>query len=92
MYLAANVVTFILRFVIFHYVLFADRTTAARAAATGPDAVPPGTRIAPAPADVAAASAASDAAPAARRRGRPGEACRREARRPRPPKPSNAKS
>jgi putative flippase GtrA len=61
-YLAANVVTFILRFVIFHYVLFADRTTAARAAATGPDAVPPGTRVAPAPADVAAASTASDAA------------------------------
>jgi putative flippase GtrA len=61
-YLAANVVTFILRFVIFHYVLFADRTTAARAAATGPDAVPPGTRVAPSPADVAAASTASDAA------------------------------
>ena len=63
MYLAANVVTFILRFVIFHYVLFADRTTAARAAATGPDSVPPGTRTAPSPADVTAA-AASDAAPA----------------------------
>ncbi len=61
-YLAANVVTFILRFVIFHYVLFADRTTAARAAATGPDSVPPGTRKAPSPADVTAA-AASDAAP-----------------------------
>jgi putative flippase GtrA len=60
-YLAANIVTFALRFVIFHYVLFADRTTAARAAATGPDAVPPGTRVAPAPADVAAATA-SDAA------------------------------
>ena len=63
-YLAGNIVTFILRFVIFHYVLFADRTTAARAAATGPDAVPPGTRVALAPADVAA-STASDAAPAA---------------------------
>jgi putative flippase GtrA len=61
-YLAANVVTFALRFVIFHYVLFADRTTAARAAATGPDSVPPGTRNAPSPADVTAA-AASDAAP-----------------------------
>ena len=60
-YLAANVVTFALRFVIFHYVLFADRTTAARAAATGPDAVPPGTRTAPSAADVTAA-AASDAA------------------------------
>lgn len=63
-YLAANVVTFILRFMIFHYVLFADRTTAARAAATGPDSVPPGTRNAPSPSDVTAA-AASDAAPAA---------------------------
>jgi putative flippase GtrA len=62
-YLAANVVTFVLRFVIFHYVLFADRTTAARAAATGPDSVPPGTRTAPAPADVAA-FAASDPTPA----------------------------
>jgi putative flippase GtrA len=62
-YLAANVVTFALRFVIFHYVLFADRTTAARAAATGPDAVPPGTRNAPSPADVTAAAASSDAAP-----------------------------
>jgi putative flippase GtrA len=64
-YLAANVVTFLLRFVIFHYVLFADRTTAARAAATGPDEVPPGTRHAPSPADVTASTAASDAAPAA---------------------------
>jgi putative flippase GtrA len=63
-YLAANVVTFALRFVIFHYVLFADRTTAARAAATGPDAVPPGTRTAPSPADVTAAGA-SAAAPVA---------------------------
>jgi len=61
-YLAANVVTFLLRFVIFHYVLFADRTTAARAAATGPDAVPPGTRVALSPSDVAA-STASDPAP-----------------------------
>ena len=58
-YLAANVVTFALRFVIFHYVLFADRTTAARAAATGPDAVPPGTRNAPSPADVTAAAASA---------------------------------
>jgi putative flippase GtrA len=63
-YLAANVVTFALRFMIFHYVLFADRTTAARAAATGPDSVPPGTRTAPSPADVTAAGA-SDAASAA---------------------------
>jgi putative flippase GtrA len=81
-YLVANFVTFALRFVIFHYVLFADRTTAARAAATGPDAVPPGTREAPRPAEAphsAAATAAaeahgpsavttSDAAPAAQKR------------------------
>jgi len=80
-YLVANFVTFALRFVIFHYVLFADRTTAARAAATGPDAVPPGTREAPRPAEAphsaAAAAAAeaqgpsavttSDAAPAAQK-------------------------
>ena len=46
---------------IFHYVLFADRTTAARAAATGPDAVPPGTRTAPSPADVTAAAASDPA-------------------------------
>jgi putative flippase GtrA len=43
-YLVANLVTFVLRFVIFHYVLFAERTTAARAAATGPDTIPPGSR------------------------------------------------
>jgi len=60
-YLAANVVTFALRFVIFHYVLFADRTTAARRHRVRPDSVPPGTRTAPSPADVTAA-AASDAA------------------------------
>jgi hypothetical protein len=63
-YLAANVVTFALRFVIFHYVLFADRTTAARAAATGPDVVPPGTRTAPSPADVTAAGASNPASAA----------------------------
>jgi len=82
-YLVANFVTFALRFVIFHYVLFADRTTAARAAATGPDAVPPGTREAPRPAEAphsaaataaaeaqgpsAAAATTSDAAPAAQK-------------------------
>ena len=59
-YLIANFVTFLVRFVIFHYVLFADRTTSARAAATGPDAVPPGTREAPNPAE-APHSAASTA-------------------------------
>jgi putative flippase GtrA len=50
-YLIANFATFVLRFVIFHYVLFAEPATAARAAATGPDAVPPGTRKAPSPAE-----------------------------------------
>jgi putative flippase GtrA len=59
-YLAANFVTFLLRFVIFHYVLFADSTTAARAAATGPDAIPPGT-----PETTTAAEAPHSAAPAA---------------------------
>lgn len=59
-WLVANFCTFLLRFVIFHYVLFAERTTAARAAATGPDAVPPGTRKAPSPAE-APHSAASTA-------------------------------
>jgi putative flippase GtrA len=49
-WLVANACTFVMRFLIFHFVLFSDRTTAARAAATGPDAVPPGTRTAPAPA------------------------------------------
>ena len=62
-YLLANFVTFALRFMIFHFVLFADRTTAARAAATGPDAVPPGTREAPTTAEVPAAAAATEAAP-----------------------------
>jgi putative flippase GtrA len=42
-WLVANFCTFLLRFLIFHYVLFAERTTAARAAATGPDSIPPGT-------------------------------------------------
>jgi hypothetical protein len=59
-YLAANLVTFVLRFVIFHYVLFAERTTAARAAATGPDTIPPGSREA-----ARAAEAPHSAAPAA---------------------------
>ena len=35
-YLAANVATFLMRFVIFHYVLFADRTTQAKNAVAGP--------------------------------------------------------
>ncbi len=62
-YLAANVVTFVLRFVIFHYVLFADRTTAARAAATGPDSVPAGHPQRPVPGRRGRRRAASDAAP-----------------------------
>src|SRR5580693_5404520 len=49
-WLVANFVTFALRFVIFHYVLFTDRTTAARPDATGPGAIPPGTREVPSPA------------------------------------------
>jgi putative flippase GtrA len=36
-YLVANVVTFLMRFVIFHYVLFADRTTAPADVSTSPD-------------------------------------------------------
>jgi putative flippase GtrA len=63
-WLVANAFTFALRFMIFHFVLFTDRTTAARAAATGPDSVPPGTREAPAPGEVPAATAA-EAAPEA---------------------------
>jgi hypothetical protein len=59
-YLIANLGTFLLRFVIFHYVLFAEPTTAARAAATGPDTIPPGTREAS-----RAAEAPHSAAPAA---------------------------
>jgi putative flippase GtrA len=62
-WLVANFCTFLLRFVIFHYVLFAEPTTAARAAATGPDAVPPGTRRAPRPAEAPHAAAAAAAGP-----------------------------
>jgi len=90
-YLAANVVTFALRFVIFHYVLFADRTTAARAAATGPDAVPPGTRVAPTPADVTA-SAASASAPAPAPAAASSSAAAPAPAKPAPAKPSAAKS
>jgi putative flippase GtrA len=59
-YLVANFVTFLLRFVIFHYVLFAEPATAARVAATGPDAIPPGAREVP-----SASEAPHSAAPAA---------------------------
>lgn len=58
-WLVANFFTFLMRFVIFHYVLFAEPTTAARAAATGPDAVPPGTRKAPSPAEAPHAASAA---------------------------------
>jgi hypothetical protein len=60
----ANVITFITRFFIFHYILFTDRTTAARAAATGPDEVP-GVPHAPQPAEApytAAQAASAEAA------------------------------
>lgn len=59
-YLVANFVTFILRFVIFHYVLFAEPATAARAAVTGPDTIPPGT-----PETTTASEAPHTAVPAA---------------------------
>jgi putative flippase GtrA len=59
-WLVANFCTFLLRFLIFHYVLFAERTTAARAAATGPDSIPPGT-----PETTTASEAPHSAAPAA---------------------------
>ena len=64
-WLVANFFTFLLRFFIFHFVLFTDRTTAARAAATGPDAVPPGSRTHADPAETAARSAATPADPPA---------------------------
>lgn len=66
-YLVANFCTFLLRFLVFHYVLFAEKTTAARAAATGPDSIPPGTRQAPRPAEAphsAAPAATAEAATA----------------------------
>jgi len=67
-WLVANFVTFLLRFLIFHFVLFTDRTTAARAAATGPDAIPPGTRTHPAPGETSAhaATRAAEATDASR--------------------------
>lgn len=58
-YLIANLCTFLLRFLVFHYILFAERTTAARAAATGPDTIPPGTRHAPRPAEAPHSAAAT---------------------------------
>jgi putative flippase GtrA len=42
-YLLANIATFLMRFVIFNYVLFADRTKPAKDAATGPDIPAAGT-------------------------------------------------
>jgi hypothetical protein len=45
-------------------VLFTDRTTAARAAATGPDAVPPGTRHTPDPSEAPHSAAPGVAAEA----------------------------
>lgn len=72
-WLVANFCTFVMRFLIFHFVLFTDRTTAARAAATGPDAVPPGTRTAPSPAaspTTVAATAPAEPTQATTRTGR----------------------
>lgn len=73
LYLAANCVTFIVRFLIFHYVLFADRGSAAgasRAARTGPlaaagpeDAGEPEAAVTGAP--LAGSRPAADAGPAA---------------------------
>ena len=96
-WLVANCFTFLLRFLIFHYVLFAERTTAARAAATGPDSVPPGTRKAPSPAaapHTAARAATAEAEAAAgdreERRDREERARRRRTARSRPPRPTSA--
>lgn len=65
-YLVANLGTFLMRFVLFHYVLFADRTTAARAAATGPDAVPHGKTPHPVEAAHSASRTAAPRTPASR--------------------------
>jgi putative flippase GtrA len=65
-YLVANFFTFLLRFVIFHYVLFAEPTTAARAAATGPDAPRARHARGPAAAPRSAALGATATAEAAR--------------------------
>jgi putative flippase GtrA len=68
-WLVANFVTFVLRFVIFQYVLFTDRMTAARpAAAAGPDASPPVTSppvTSEAPAPAAATHSAAQGAASA---------------------------
>jgi putative flippase GtrA len=58
-YLVANIATFLMRFVIFHYVLFADRTTGAKEAATGPGIPAAGTH--PHPGAEALEPAAADA-------------------------------
>lgn len=61
-YLAANAVTFLTRFLIFHYVLFADRGSAARPSAAAPE---PGARSADAvPADDDSAGAGPAVPPA----------------------------
>ena len=46
-YLAANIATFLMRFVIFHYILFADRKPAAEKSAAEKQATEPGTAAAP---------------------------------------------
>src|SRR5215471_14135010 len=75
-YLVANLGTFLMRFVLFHYVLFADRTTAARAAATGPDAVPHGRTPHPEAAHNAARRAVTNPRRVARETLRPQERAR----------------
>lgn len=57
-WLVANSGTFLLRFAIFHYVLFADRATPLRRPVGGPDAPPPGTYPGSRPAGAAGARAA----------------------------------
>lgn len=90
-YLMANFITFVLRFVIFHYVLFTDRTTAARAAATGPDAVPPGTRHAAHPGEAPHSAAPGATAEAGGRGGEVrGAAAPPEPRPASPPKATSA--
>jgi hypothetical protein len=68
-WLVANFGTFLLRFAIFHYVLFSDRPAAHRRPAAGPDTPPPDAhpvpRHAAAPARPAARHAAAHGAKAA---------------------------
>jgi hypothetical protein len=62
-WLVANLGTFLLRFTIFHYVLFSDRSAARRRLVAGLDALPPG--ACPAPRHAAAPPTRSAPRPAA---------------------------